>query len=334
MANSGASGGGAGGVVDTELAAAAALADATANPTVPLVGAALEGYNGTTWDRLRSTTANGLVVDVSRVQGTVTVDSEMPAAAALADATANPTTSTVGAGALMYNGTTWDRVRGDTTNGLFAQIKAHTPGTGTTNLGKAAGGSAGATDVGVALLAARQDTPTALTPTAGQYAQPQVSNLGQVWVVQSRPKPIQVTSSGLTTATTAYSAGDQVGTQFTFAGAAIATGGGGYIESIVLNDETAIIGTYTAWIFRSSATAASDNAAFSISDADSENLVGVVQLGPVYSGVNNFTATWLGSLPYDCAATSLFVLLQTNAGHTFFGAATALKLKLTCAVLG
>jgi hypothetical protein len=34
--------------------------------------------------------ANGLDVDVTRVQGTVTVDSELPAAAALADNTANP----------------------------------------------------------------------------------------------------------------------------------------------------------------------------------------------------------------------------------------------------
>ena len=35
----------------------------------------LMGYNGTTWDRLRSTTANGLQVDVTRVQGSVTVGS-------------------------------------------------------------------------------------------------------------------------------------------------------------------------------------------------------------------------------------------------------------------
>jgi hypothetical protein len=33
----------------------------------------LYGFNGTTWDRLDSSTANGLIVDVSRVQGTVTV---------------------------------------------------------------------------------------------------------------------------------------------------------------------------------------------------------------------------------------------------------------------
>jgi hypothetical protein len=36
----------------TELPAAAALADATANPTVPAVGAYMMGWNGTTWDRV------------------------------------------------------------------------------------------------------------------------------------------------------------------------------------------------------------------------------------------------------------------------------------------
>ncbi|MHB8603891.1 MAG: hypothetical protein ACYDCK_01445 [Thermoplasmatota archaeon] len=36
-----------------------------------VTSAFLYGYNGATWDRLRSSIANGLVVDVSRVQGTV-----------------------------------------------------------------------------------------------------------------------------------------------------------------------------------------------------------------------------------------------------------------------
>lgn len=38
----------------TELPAAAALADATANPTVPGVASFLMGWNGTTWDRVRA----------------------------------------------------------------------------------------------------------------------------------------------------------------------------------------------------------------------------------------------------------------------------------------
>lgn len=53
--------------VDTELPAAAALADATANPTTTSLGAHLMGWNGSTWDRARagidaSTTAQNLVM--------------------------------------------------------------------------------------------------------------------------------------------------------------------------------------------------------------------------------------------------------------------------------
>lgn len=48
---------GAGFPVDSELPAAAALADGTANPTAPLVGAANETWNGTTWDRAKSAAA-------------------------------------------------------------------------------------------------------------------------------------------------------------------------------------------------------------------------------------------------------------------------------------
>lgn len=57
--------------VDSELPAAAALADATANPTTPLVAAALETFNGTTWDRARGDTTNGLDVDVTRLPALV-----------------------------------------------------------------------------------------------------------------------------------------------------------------------------------------------------------------------------------------------------------------------
>lgn len=66
-------------VVDTELPAAAALGDATANPTVPAVGAFMQLWNGASWDRLPGTTANGADVDVTRmsalVAGTATIGS-------------------------------------------------------------------------------------------------------------------------------------------------------------------------------------------------------------------------------------------------------------------
>lgn len=48
----------------------------------------------------------------------------IPAAAALADGTTNPTLTAIQAHEMMYNGTTWDRIRGDTTNGLFVQVKS------------------------------------------------------------------------------------------------------------------------------------------------------------------------------------------------------------------
>lgn len=54
--------------------------------------------------------------------GTFTVDTELPSAAALADAAGNPTTPLVGSCILMFNGTTWDRIRGDTTNGLDVDV--------------------------------------------------------------------------------------------------------------------------------------------------------------------------------------------------------------------
>lgn len=38
---------------DTELPAAAALTDAAANPTTPMIGADSMGFNGATWDRVR-----------------------------------------------------------------------------------------------------------------------------------------------------------------------------------------------------------------------------------------------------------------------------------------
>lgn len=59
--------------VDTELPAAATLADATPNPSTVAFGGLMSLYNGTTWDRVRGDTANGIDVDVTRVGGNVTV---------------------------------------------------------------------------------------------------------------------------------------------------------------------------------------------------------------------------------------------------------------------
>jgi hypothetical protein len=64
-------------------------------------------------------TASGPLTDTQLRAASVPVDTELEAAAALADATANPTSSRLAALGMVFNGTTWDRLRGNTL-GLFA----------------------------------------------------------------------------------------------------------------------------------------------------------------------------------------------------------------------
>lgn len=260
----------------------------------------LMGYNGTTWDRLRTTGTGVLTVSA-------------------AQATGSNLHTVVDSGTV----TTVTTLTGTTTL---------TPGTGAANLGKAEDSAATDGDVGVLTLGVRRDTPTSDVSAAGDYASFQVSKLGAQWVLSAAPFAVQVTSGGLTTATTAYTTGDQVGTQFTVANAALATGGGGYIEAAWVNDETAIVGNLRLWVFNASVTPASDNAAFSISDADAEKLAcPPIELGPALSAGLSNTPYWIGSMPFVASATSLFVLIQTLSGHTFFGATTSLKLNLLIA---
>lgn len=56
------------------------------------------------------------------------VDTELPAPAALADNTPNPTTTSVGAFLHGYDGATWDRMGGDSTNGLDVDVTRITQG--------------------------------------------------------------------------------------------------------------------------------------------------------------------------------------------------------------
>lgn len=58
-------------------------------------------------------------------QGTWTVDSELPAAAALADNAANPTAPAVGAFTMWWDGATWDRASGNAADGLLVNLGAN-----------------------------------------------------------------------------------------------------------------------------------------------------------------------------------------------------------------
>jgi hypothetical protein len=154
------------------------------------------------------------------------------------------------------------------------------------------------------------------------------SSQGLFIVPRQDVQVITVASGGLTTATTAYTSGDQVGTLFTLANAARASGGTGSILGVSLTDANDIIGSYDVVFFRASATLAADNAAFSISDTDAKNIVEVVSLNyAVDLGANRFARLMGLNVPYDCSgSTSLFAALITRSAHTFFAAVTDLQL--------
>lgn len=80
------------------------------NNTIPvsLASAPTTAVTGTFWQATQPVSLTS-----TTVTGTVTVDSELPAAAALADGASNPTVPGVGGFGMVYNGSTWERLRGD-----------------------------------------------------------------------------------------------------------------------------------------------------------------------------------------------------------------------------
>lgn len=83
---------------------------------------------------------------------------------------------------MFFNGSTWDRSRGDTTNGLDVDVTRIIPGTGATNLGKAIDTALGATDTGVLAMGARDDTLGTLTEADGDVTVIRTNSRGAMWV--------------------------------------------------------------------------------------------------------------------------------------------------------
>lgn len=159
-------GGGGGGVVDTEFGAAVASSDAAANPTAPQALTYGSVFNGTTWDRQRTTVNDGTQATVLGSMMTTpliwkggTTWGNIVSGGAVADGNAgggplanipyiyNGTTfdrqrsagadalAATGLGAaanLVWNGSSWDRQKGNTT-GTFSQGTSATGGALTGN---------------------------------------------------------------------------------------------------------------------------------------------------------------------------------------------------------
>lgn len=176
-------------------------------------------------------------------------------------------------------------------------------------------------DLGMLMLGVRNHNSGSTTD--GDYSAISVDSTGNMNTVSRRDlQRIAVGVTGVTTATTAYTAGDTVGTLITVANAARVTGGGGVIVGVTLIDQSDIIGPYDVLFFDSTVTLAADNAAFTISDADSLKLVAILQLpGSFDIGANRVAQSYNLAIPYVCAGgTSLFAALITRNGHTFFTA--------------
>jgi hypothetical protein len=153
-------------------------------------------------------------------------------------------------------------------------------------------------------------------------------------VVSAIPAPaakrIQVQSAGLTTATTTYASGDQLGTILTFANAVRQTGATGVIQSATLLDQSQVIGAVDLFLFAQSVTLASDNAAASFSDADMLNCLGIISFpAPTAVAAVNSISTVVSGLGITCTATSLFGALVTRSANAVFaGGATSLAVSL------
>lgn len=294
---------------------------------------------------LTATAADGMLVNLGAnndvtVTGNVNADTELPAAAALSDAAANPTTPTVGSGNLVYNGATWDRARGDIANGLDVDVTrlpalpaggnnigdvdvlSVIPGTGATNLGKAEDDGHNSGDVGVMALAVRKDSAVVTGGTDGDYSAVIVDGQGRQWV---RPAPVQLRIQNTPTISNgaAYTSGDVLGGLQTLSNAARISGGSGIIQSITVLDKTqAQRAAIDLLFFDRSVTVAADNAAVAMSDADMAFCLGIVSIGP-------YNAAWPGTplnseatllnvgLPFVLNGTDLFVVAVVRGTPTY-----------------
>ncbi len=138
------------------------------------------------------------------------------------------------------------------------------------------------------------------------------------------------TSGGLTTSVTAYTSGDQLGTEQTLTiGNLVAPGQSCYLKGALLVDMAAVLGATDVFIFSSATTPAADNAANSWSDADMAKILGVLNLTQVNASALNKTVTWSGSVPIALGgASTIMIDLVTRTGNAIFAAATDITLKL------
>lgn len=172
-------------------------------------------------------------------------------------------------------------------------------------------------DLGVLMLGVRNHNSGSTAD--GEYSAISVDSTGNINTLSRRDlQRISVAVSG--TSTTAYAAGDQVGTMCTLANAGRISGGTGMIVGVSLQGYNDSMGSFDIVFFDNSAvTLAADNAAFNLAtDADILESVAVVPLAGSYDlGANRVAQAYNLSVPYFCSGgTALYAALITRNNFT------------------
>jgi hypothetical protein len=144
---------------------------------------------GTGGDTYRSKDRAGVKTEIVGLDIGIGGTETLMTAAALADTTSNPTTAPWAGMLMCFNGTTWDRVRGDTTNGIFANVKTSALPTGAaTSAKQPALGTAGTASADVitvqgiaSMTAVKVDGSAVTQPVSGTVT----ANLGTAAVTNA-----------------------------------------------------------------------------------------------------------------------------------------------------
>jgi hypothetical protein len=217
-----------------------------------------------------------------------------------------------------------DGIAGTAANGLDVDVTRVVPGTSATHLGKAEDAVHADGDTGVMLLGVRNYSGAGAD---GDYSAFSVSASGEQYV-QPRYDLQRISGTVPGTSATAYAIGDQIGTIISFASAARASGGSGYVVGAYVISALDVVGPMDLLLFRQSITLAADSAAFAISDADALNFTGLVQFGGAFDvGNNRVLQAYNLRVPYVCTgSTTLYGALYARAAYTL--AASDLTLDL------
>lgn len=188
----------------------------------------------------------------------------------------------------LFNGTTWDRPRSIIT--------------GTDSIG---------TGIAAAGILAQLDDTSPSTVTENQFGNLRLTPNRSLMVAQP------VTQNTATTTrpadTSAYAANDALSDStsaptaggFTLTGACAVSGGNGTINSAIISASAGTLYSGEIWVFNQAVTAVNDNAAFTVSDSDVQNLVAVIPFSTTDVTAANSVSYVTGlNYGYNCVGTA------------------------------